>query len=142
MSPDRDDELDDDRRAALLDRIQHQSATIGTRIPERVTVDGTELALREFVVRTKGLDAVPSEERDRVRSVRSTLRQERERRRRRLESDPLTVGEAEQLADSIVGLDRAIAALKHLRQPPTTERREDAVERDRQWIDFLKQIQK
>jgi hypothetical protein len=133
--------LSDERREELLARIQRGGATIGQRIPESVEIAGTEMNLKEFVWETKKQGVVPPEERDRVRSVRSNLKEERERLKERLDEEPLTVAEAEELADTIVGIDRALAALKKLREPDFgREARDREIEDNRRWVKFIDNI--
>lgn len=140
MSTD-DQALSEEHREELLDSIQRGGATVGESIPESVEIDGTEMNLREFVWETKKQGTVPPDQRDRVREVRSSLKREREQRKDRLAGEPLTVADAEQLADSIVGLDRAIAALKSLRAADfASESREQRLEDNRRWVDFLDNI--
>ncbi|AWB27501.1 DUF5788 family protein [Halococcoides cellulosivorans] len=133
--------LDDDRRSELIDRVQRRGSTIGQSIPRTVTIDGTELALKEFVWETKRQGVVPPDQRDRVRSVRASLTSKRDAMVNRLRSEELSVEEAERIADEIVGIDRAIAALKNLREPDIAEAdREHSIESSRRWVDFLDAI--
>ena len=136
-----DDPLPEERRDELLERIQRGGATIGQTIPESVEILGSEMNLKEFVWETKKQGVVPPEEHDRVREVRSNLQQERDNLKERLEDDPLTRAEGEQLADTIVGLDRALAALKSLRDPDFGEEsHRQKVEDNRRWANFLDTI--
>jgi len=113
--------LTDRERQRLLDRTRRQSGTIGERIPETVTVQGTDLPLREFVFECKRLDAVPEAERERVEEVERQLQRERLARKQRLENAAITDAEGEQLVDSIRGIDRALTALAGLDEPTYTE---------------------
>lgn len=133
--------LDDERRTELIDRVQRRGSTIGQSIPRTVTIDGTELALKEFVWETKRQGVVPPDQRDRVRSVRSSLTEKRDAMVDRLRSEELTTAEGERLADEIVGIDRAITALKNLREPDIAEAdHEHSIESNRRWVDFLETI--
>lgn len=139
---DEDSPLGDDERAALLQRVGRRSTVVGTRLPESVTVGDAEFDLREFVARTRAVDSVPPAQREQVRAARSTLAEERKRRARRLAEDDLTVGAAHELADAIVGLDRAVAALSDLESAPfRAEQDERERERDRAWLDLLREVQ-
>lgn len=141
MTDDGDDEIERHRREELLARISRRSATVGQRIPDSVDIDGTEMNLKEFVWETKRQGSVPPALRDRVQEVRRKLTAERSERKERLEQAPLTTAEAEDLADSIVGIDRALAALRNLDEPDLAEesQRQD-VENDRRWVSFLDTI--
>lgn len=136
-----DQPLPEERRKELLERIQRGGATIGETIPESVEILGTEMDLKEFVWETKKQGVVPPDEHDRVREVRSNLTQERERLKVRLEEESLTQGEGEQLAETIVGLDRALAALQSLREPDFgTASRKQEIDDNRRWVNFLDNI--
>ncbi|MFC6953360.1 DUF5788 family protein [Halorubellus litoreus] len=135
--------LDDAERHALLRRVDRGTATVGSRVPASVTVDGTDVALREFVVATRNQRTLTPAERSRVQDVRDRLRAERDRRRDRLASADLSVEEGTALADSIVGLDRALAALADLSDRSLeADRHERHVESHRSWLEFLDRIQK
>ncbi|QGN07014.1 hypothetical protein Hrd1104_06705 [Halorhabdus sp. CBA1104] len=134
-------QLDDRRREELLERVTRKSATVGQQIPTAVQIQGTEMNLKEFVWETKRQGTVPPELRDRVREVRRKLTAERAARKERLESATLTESEAEALADSIVGIDRALAALQNLHEPDLAERaRKQDVQSNRRWVSFLDTI--
>ncbi|WP_181684594.1 DUF5788 family protein [Halorhabdus salina] len=136
-----EDVLTDRRREELLERIKRKTATVGQQLPTAVQIQGTEMNLKEFVWETKRQGTVPPELRDRVREVRRKLTAERSTRTERLESADLTTSEAEALADSIVGIDRALAALQNLHEPDLAENaRQQDVESNRRWVSFLDNI--
>jgi predicted Rdx family selenoprotein len=130
-----------ERREELLDRIARRGSTIGQRIPEAVTIEGQEIALRSFVWETKKQGVVPPDKRESVQRVRATLNCERDRLKERLRDDPLTTEEAESIADTIVGLDRAITALKSLREPDLQKHaHEEYIESNKRWMNFINQL--
>ncbi|MFP4530824.1 MAG: DUF5788 family protein [Halodesulfurarchaeum sp.] len=136
-----DGELSPDRRAELLERIGRRTATIGQQIPETVTIDGEPFELRDFVVETKSQGGVPTEKREAVRDVRKTLSRERTRRRERLANESLTEANAEELARTILGLDRALTALGNLDETDLKSRsHEEYVEGTRRWVEFVDQL--
>ena len=57
--------------------FEREGATVGASIPERIDVQGEDVALREFVVETKRRDSVPPGERERVEQAKRNLRRER-----------------------------------------------------------------
>ena len=128
-------------RKRLLERIDREGATIGARIPERITVQGEPVDLREFVFEIKRLDAIPPGERERVERAKKNLRRERLERRQRVESGSLDADEGARLAESIVGIDRALNALESL-EPTNLE--EEANRRERadteRWLSFLRSV--
>ena len=128
-------------RKQLLERLDREGSTIGVDIPERITVRGEPVDLREFVFEIKRMESVPPGERDRVQSAKSNLRRERLARRGRIEEDDLSYAEAEELVESILGIDRALNALESL-GPTDLEaeaRRREVADRKR-WMSFLKQV--
>lgn len=133
--------ISDSRRKELLDRVKRRSATIGLRIPETIEIDGEPFALREFVVETKTQGAVPPEKRESVRTVRNTLKTERDQRRKRLESAEISESEGSELVRTILGLERALTALGNLSEPDFGARSTEAyVNKTKQWIDFVDQL--
>lgn len=124
-----------------MNRIGRQTATIGQRIPETIDVDGEPFELRAFVMETKSQGAIPPSKRESVRAVRSKLKRERERRTSRLESAPLSEDEATRLADTILGLERAVTALGNLSEPDFDGRSTEAeLQGTRRWIEFVDQL--
>lgn len=124
-----------------MNRIGRQTATIGQRIPETIDVDGEPFELRAFVMETKSQGAIPPSKRESVRAVRSKLKRERERRTSRLESAPLSEDEATRLADTILGLERAVTALGNLSEPDFDGRSAEAeLQGTRRWIEFVDQL--
>lgn len=129
------------RRKALLDRVGRRTATIGQQIPETIQIGGEPFELREFVMETKSQGAIPPDKRESVRTVRNRLKQERKRRREQLEHASLTNGEAEALADVILGLDRAVTALGNLSEPNFEGRSHEAeIDGTRKWVSFVDQL--
>jgi hypothetical protein len=127
-------------RKQLLERVNREGATVGAAIPEAIDVQGEEVELREFVFEIKRRDTVPAGERDRVERAKKNLRRERLQRVQRIEDDSITYEKGEQLAESVIGIDRALNALEQLR-PVDLEGeadRKEAADRKR-WMNFLKQ---
>lgn len=126
-------------RKQLLERVEREGATVGHSIPEEITVDGETLRLREFVFETNRLEAIDTARRERVDEVRTLLRGERHARKQRLETQSLSRTEGEQLADEIVGIDRALTALRSLETTDLSDETRQAERADRErWIKFLK----
>ncbi|WP_440771828.1 DUF5788 family protein [Natronorubrum sp. DTA28] len=127
-------------RKQLLERVERDGATVGADIPETITVQGEAIDLRTFVFEIKRRETVPAGERDRVERAKKNLRRERNDRLERIEEGEITREEGEELAQSIIGIDRALNALESL--GPTNLEREQkaqqAADRKR-WMSFLKQ---
>jgi hypothetical protein len=127
-------------RKQLIERVEREGATVGAAIPETITVQGDALPLRAFVFETRSRESVPPGERERVEEVKKNLRRERLGRKQRLEDGELTREEGETLAESIVGLDRALNALESLDATPIEAEADAKETADRKrWVSFLKQ---
>jgi hypothetical protein len=133
--------MDEYERKLLLERIGREGATVGVSIPERITVQGQELDLHEFVFEVKRRETVPPGERERVEEAKRNLRRERLQRKQEIEAGEISFEEGERLAESIVGIDRALEALENL-GPTDVEaeaERQEAMDRKR-WMNFLNQV--
>jgi len=132
--------MDEYERKLLLERIGREGATVGVSIPERITVQGQEIDLHEFVFEIKRRETVPPGERERVEEAKRNLRRERLQRKQRIEAGEIGFEEGERLAESVVGIDRALEALESL-GPSDVEaeaKRQEAMDRKR-WMNFIKQ---
>lgn len=129
------------QRKQLVERIGRDGATIGASIPERITVQGQAVDLREFVFEVKRRETVPPGQRERVEQAKRNLRRERRQRTKRLEEGDITYEEGEALVERIVGIDRALTALESL-EPTDLEAEAEARETaDRKrWTRFLRQV--
>ena len=125
-------------RKQLLERIERDGATVGVDIPDRIEVQGEAVDLREFVVEIKRRETVPPGERERVEQAKKNLRRERLQRKQRIEDGDVSREEGEQLAQAVIGIDRALNALESL-GPTTLEAEMEAQEKaDKQrWMKFL-----
>jgi hypothetical protein len=126
-------------RKQLLERVNREGATVGADIPERITVQGEEVDLKQFVFEIKRRDTVPAGERERVDRAKKNLRRERLQRLQRIEDGEVSYEKGERLVESIIGIDRALNALEGL-GPADLEREAEAQEAaDRKrWMKFLK----
>jgi predicted Zn-dependent peptidase len=128
-------------RKQLLERLDRAGSTVGVDIPERITVQGEPVDLREFVFEIKRRESVPPGERERVAEAKSNLRRERLQRRQRIEEGEMDYEESEAVVESILGIDRALNALENLGPTDLEEeaRRKEVADRKR-WMSFLKQV--
>ncbi|SFC42942.1 hypothetical protein SAMN05444422_108109 [Halobiforma haloterrestris] len=126
-------------RKQLLERVEREGATVGADIPETIEVQGEEIDLRTFVFEIKRRDTVPPGERDRVEQAKKNLRRERLERLEQIEEGDISRERGEELAGSIIGIDRALNALESL-GPTDLEREQKAKQaQDRKrWMSFLK----
>lgn len=127
-------------RKQLLERVEREGATIGMQIPEEIDVQGETVALQEFVFEIKRRETVPAGERERVEQAKRNLRKERLERLNRLEEGEISREEGERLAESIIGIDRALEGLQQL-GPADVEAEAKAQEiADRKrWTRFMRQ---
>jgi len=126
-------------RKQLLERVNREGATVGADIPERITVQGETVDLKQFVFEIKRRETVPAGERERVDRAKKNLRRERLQRLQRIEDDEMSYAEGEELVESIIGIDRALNALEGL-GPADLEseaQAQEAADRKR-WMTFLK----
>ncbi|WP_408958520.1 DUF5788 family protein [Natrinema sp. 74] len=126
-------------RKQLLERVEREGATVGADIPETITVQGEEIDLQTFVFEIKRRETVPTGERERVEQAKKNLRRERLERLEQIEEGEISHERGEELARSIIGIDRALNALESL--GPTDLEREQKLQQaqDRKrWMSFLK----
>jgi len=136
---------DDDRpvrefeRKQLLERIQREGATVGASIPDEISIQGEEIDLQQFVFEIRRRDTIPAGERERVDRAKKNLRRERLQRKQRIEDDEITLAAGKHLAESIIGIDRALNELESL-GPVDLEgeaRAQETADRKR-WMKFLR----
>ncbi|WP_336136205.1 DUF5788 family protein [Natronomonas amylolytica] len=128
------------QRKQLLERVDRESSTVGVDIPERIDVQGEEVELQEFVFEIKRRETVPPGERDRVEQAKKNLRRERLQRRQKIEDGDISFEEGEEIAEGIIGIDRALEALENLGHEDVQAEadRQEAMDQKR-WMNFLKQ---
>ena len=127
-------------RKQLLERIGRESATVGVDIPERIEIRGSTVELRAFVFEIKRRDAVPPGERERVEAAKRNLRRERLERVERIEDGEVSFEAGEDLADAVIGIDRALEALESLETGSVeAEAERQATADTKRWMNFLEQ---
>ena len=127
-------------RKQLLERVGREAATIGADIPDRIEVQGETLELQQFVFESKRRETVPADQRERVDRAKRNLRRERNERFHRLEDGEMGYEEGEALANSIIGIDRALDALEQLDSGDVEgEAARQAAADQKRWVNFLKQ---
>jgi len=133
--------MNERERKRLLDKARRKSGTIGTELPETVTVQGTEVELREFVFECKRLDTVSEDERERLEETKRRLKRERLARKQRIAEADISVEAGEELVESIRGLDRAITALEGVDSPAySTKLREKRKHDARRLLSLVEQL--
>ncbi len=133
--------MDESERERLLKQINRQSATIGAKTPDTITVNGEELDLQEFMMETRRVEGVPDEAKELVLDTKRALKKERMELVDRLETEEMSYEDGKGIADTIVGIDRALNALNSLRGRRYGQRsRSVDVNDHKQWLDFLKSV--
>ena len=134
--------MDESARAELLRSVNRQSATVGASIPETITIHGNEIQLQEFLIEARAVEEMSAETSDTVETAKRTFREERAQRVERIESETLSREEAEEVADEIVGIDRALNALETIRHPDYGEEAQSStIEDHKRWLSFLDSVQ-
>jgi len=144
MNEDTDAEsIDADSRAALVERVNRQSATVGATTPETITINDTVIDLHEFLIETRNLPEIPPGTKDLVSTAKRRLTTEREARVERLKTEEsLSEAAAETLAEEIIGIDRARNALDGVYRPDYGEEAHNMTIDDyKRWLGFVESIQ-
>ncbi|MDR5656817.1 DUF5788 family protein [Halodesulfurarchaeum sp. HSR-GB] len=131
--------MQDYERERLLERIDREGATVGASIPDTLEVAGEQIDLAAFVLDARSEGPEPSEED--VQSLIRELRAERKRRRAEIEAGEISRDRGERLAESILGIDRALTALESDADTDLeaeTRRRERADQK--RWRSFLDSV--
>jgi len=127
-------------RKQLLERVGREAATIGADIPREIEVQGETLELQQFVFEIKRRETVPADQRERVDEAKRNLRRERNERLERLEEGQISYEAGEALANSIIGIDRALDALEQLDAADVeSEAARQAAADQKRWMNFLQQ---
>ncbi len=127
-------------RKQLLERIGREGATVGARIPDEIDVQDERVELRDFVFEIKRRETVPQGERDRVERAKRNLRKERLERLESIEEGEISREEGERLAESIIGIDRALEGLQNLGPADVeAEAQAQAVADKKRWTRFMRQ---
>lgn len=133
--------MNDRQRERLLDRVRRPSSAIGAEMPDEITVEGTTVDLTELLFECDRLDGIPESERGRLEDAIAALRRERLRRKQRIVRGEVTYEEGERLAESIRGIDRALAALEGLEEPSVGEQlREKELEDARELLSLVRRL--
>ncbi|WP_435195757.1 DUF5788 family protein [Natronomonas sp. EA1] len=134
--------MNEHQRKSLLERVNRESATVGAAIPDVIEVQGEEVNLREFVFEIKRRDTIPAGEEERVQQAKKNLRRERIERVSKIEDNEVSYEEGEELAKSIIGIDRALNALEGLKRGTDIQTEADSKEvaDQKRWMNFLKKV--
>lgn len=128
-------------RERLLERIDREGATVGATIPEKIEVAGDPFPLKEFIFEVKRLESVPPEKQEEVDEAKILLRRERRDRRETLEVGEVPVERGEELAEAVIGIDRALNALESLGSTDLAAEAQAKKAADtKRWYSFLEDV--
>ena len=140
--------LTQEERHRLLKRLHSALSWVGVRIPEKATIGGEVLDLKDLVDRYVFDDFIDDEERRQVRSLIGLIDAEADFLEDVLAERELTREEAEAIMRHTIGLLRAIDELEHLEDEDeegwddgrngNSEKVEDA----QRWQEFTKRVYK
>ncbi|AFO59123.1 MULTISPECIES: DUF5788 family protein [unclassified Natrinema] len=132
--------MDERQRQQLLDKIKRTSGTLGKSIPEKITIQGTEIDLNAFIFECNRLDTIPEDKQDRIEEVEKQLKRERLERKHQIAEDDISYEKGKELVESIRGIDRAINALEGLDSPSISEEIcQEKIENARELMTLIRQ---
>lgn len=135
------DRISDSQKDKLLSIIDKGGSTIGQEIPDKISVQGEQIELKQFVFKIDSCETVPQKEKQNVEEMVRKLRRERLQRRQQIENQKISYEEGEAHVDAIVGIDRAINSLENLDTAGLEEKmRQAEIESQREWLSMLKKI--
>lgn len=123
-------------REALLERAERDSASVGTRVPETVELDGEEFALSEYVFEARAGDV----DADDVKEKKKLLRRRRSALLSEVRDGDLTYDEGERVVERVAGIDRALNILQGTGGGVEAEARAKEKADEKRWLDFLKKV--
>lgn len=106
--------MNDRKRRRLLEKLRRPSGTVGGEIPDELTVQGETVDVKAFLFECERLDGIPESERERLESLKRSLKRERLRSKQRLEREEISAAEGEAVVRRVRGIDRALNALDGL----------------------------
>lgn len=99
-------------RNKLLWSLRSDFAWTGKKIPERVEIDNEECRLRDMIKELEGIDLLSPDEIAEIRALIPKLEEKAKVNEELLETEELTVAEAEALCEEATGILRAVMELK------------------------------
>jgi phenylalanyl-tRNA synthetase alpha subunit len=109
--------MNDQQQRELLGQVNRASKTLGTEIPEELTVQGQSVDLKRFVFECKRVERVPTKKQEQIAELKTNLQRERLKRKRRIEQADISYEEGKRLVEEIHGIDRAVNALESIDGP-------------------------
>lgn len=132
-------------RENYLIKLQKEFAFTGATIPERIFVDGREIRLKSLVfeVFKKKGSLSPDEQAEVDRTAALLQKKRREIVARISTTAELTKQEAEDLFNTVLGIDRALDTLYRAHEPRSSaqeEAKKAKVQDGRRWLNLVKKV--
>lgn len=132
-------------RDNYLIRLQKEFASTGATIPERISIDGKEIKLKSYVFdifKKKG-NLSPGEQAEVDHTAALLQKKRREITSRISASVELTRREADELYNTVLGIDRALDTLYRAHEPRSSaqdEAKKAKVQDGRRWLNLVKKV--
>lgn len=131
-------------RENYLIRLQKEFSYAGAAIPERLTVDGTEISLKAYVFEVAGKKGrlMPAEQAE-VDRIATLLRKKRLEIIESIATRDVTRAEAEGLYQAAAGIDRALDTLYRAHEPRSSveeEARKARVQDGQRWLSLVRKV--
>jgi hypothetical protein len=126
--------MKDYQREALLDRVDRDSVSVGTRIPETLELEDNEFALSEYVFEARAGNA------DDIKEKKKLLRRKRLDLLDEIKEGDITYEEGERIVEDIAGIDRALNVLQGTGEGIEAEARAKEKADEKRWLDFLGKV--
>ena len=137
-------QLSQEERRRILTRLHSALAWVGVRIPERATLGGKRVELRDIVDKIVFDDFLDEQERQEVAWLIDKLEERADFLEERLEESEMTREQAERLLACTIGILRALDELKHLDDEEQWEDQRRAVMEEvddvKRWGEFAKRV--
>ncbi|MCD1294966.1 hypothetical protein CUJ83_08140 [Methanocella sp. CWC-04] len=139
-----EEKLSDIERQNYLIKLQKEFAFAGAVIPSEIVIEGRRLYLKKFVFEmSKKRGSLTSEEISKIDEAISIARKKRKEIVDRLTREDLTAGQAKELYENALGINRAIDTLYMATEPKTSvdeEIKKAKIEEGRRWLNMIRKI--
>ncbi|WP_410508155.1 DUF5788 family protein [Methanosarcina hadiensis] len=136
-------------RNKLLWSLRSDFAWAGKKIPESVEIDNEECRLRDMIKELEGIDLLSPDEIIEIRALIPKLEEKAKVNEEMLETEELTVSEAETLYEEATGILRAVMELKDRLEGKVGEKSAAEFKRmlntqklvdEKRWQEFIKSL--
>ena len=144
-----DEYISSEERNKLLWSLRSEFSWVGKTIPESVEIDGQEYRLKDLVRELREGKALDPKEAIEIRNLIPKLKERAKIDEELLETEELTIGEAEALYEEAVGLLRTSMELKDILEGKSEEKSADEFKRmlntqklvdEKRWQELIKSL--